>query len=99
MRCIRPLVVADDVEVHLAAADDEPASVAAGNRIGAKEAVPALVDNIKFNDEIEDNLTIARLGAITKHPDGYKFLRRWFDNSIQQEAVHAYRTWIEDHLR
>jgi hypothetical protein len=67
--------------------------------LDAKEAVPALVDNIKFNDEIEDNLTIARLGAITKHPDGYKFLRRWFDNSIQQEAVHAYRTWIEDHLR
>ena len=30
VRCIRPLVVADDVEVHLAAADDEPTSVTAG---------------------------------------------------------------------
>ena len=65
--------------------------------LNAKAAVPSLLETLTYRDDFQDNLVVAKLSSITRHPDGYKFLRRWFDKSVQDEAVASFRDWIKKH--
>ncbi len=61
--------------------------------LDAEDAVPAMVDALRYDDDTDDWFLVAKLAEITDHPDGDKYYRFWFSPDIQQEATIAYRNW------